>query len=360
MAKVRQPGAPLPRPYFPEYVTTGPLLGGSTALDSSGDRVYAIGRVRWSDGGSHDLRTIHWRSGNATSPSFTLRVGCADVDATAGPPGRDDGTLDQSGTHVDPAGNTNFSTTLSADRASVATGTLLAIRWDFSAYTSGSIAVSGMSFGSQPLHAHITHFDGTSTYTLVSNLIPHLTLEAADGTFGVFADCFPRASAAVGSVAFNSGSTDDEVGMEFTVPFSCWAGEVGFLVNPAASADFDIVLYQATTPVASASFDANTLSVAASARWAIANFADVALTVGQTYRLTMKPTTANNVTINYIDVSAAGHLDAFADAVAYVTADGGTFASPTATRLPFCYVGLSAFDGGGGGATRLVGGVLAG
>jgi hypothetical protein len=354
MAKTKLSGNGVLWPYWPANVqhSAQPLVSNATVAAAAAAKLFAIGAVEWADGGTHDIDKVIFR-GTATSPSYTLRISLQDVDTAAGPVGRSDGVVDQYGEIVNPStGAPVHTVTLDADRTSVASGTLLAVVFDYSAYVSGSMGIATMNVpsNSSPHRPLVSSFDGTATYAIVGT-IPAITFEAADGTFGQFAGAYPAVSGVTNVTAFGSGSTPDEVAVEFTVPGTVWCGGARVLINAAASADYDIVLYNGTTPIASHSVITDTTVADATPRWVEARWADVQLDPGATYRLAIKPTTANLVTLYYLDVSVAGHLNAFSGTMAYTTrTDAGAFAAPTTTRQLFASLKITAFNTGGGGS----------
>lgn len=286
-------------------------VGAAEAVGSVGstDRTILPGMVRWADGGTHDCDTIFWRSGVSTAASFTLRVGLRDLDTANGPPGRDDGTVDQFGTHVNPASNTNFTTTLSAART-IATGDRLCVVWDFSAYTSGSIRVpAGWTVVANEHQGFVTFFNGT-TYTLVTTVMaPMVTLEATDGTFGLFVPGVPVMTATTTTVTFANDDTPDERALAFTTAQAASAIDWGFLVTTVAGGSFEIVLYNAAgTALNTAVFDANTWDADAAVRMLEGTFGGTY--PADTYYLTLKPTSTTDVTM-YTTALTTGHLVAF-------------------------------------------------
>lgn len=170
------------------------------------------------------------------------------------------------------------------------------------------------------------------------------TVNVSDGTFGTLDGSLPHSDAT--TEAFNSGSTPDERGNAFTVPYHCKADGLWCAVNVAASADFDMVLYNGTTQLQAVSVDANAIEATAAAKWLMVPMAETELRPGNTYRVVAKPTTANSVSIYAIDVNAAGHFDAWpgGQSISYTTrTDAGSF-SETATRRITMGVRLSSVN----------------
>lgn len=356
MAKTRIGAAPAPIPNWPYQVgnnTSAYSITATSNLDSSGDKIMMTGVMMWADGATHSCDTLYWRTSGSTI-SGTVRISLRNTDTTAGPPARDDTGVDENATHVNPAANTNFTSALSAAR-SIAHGELITVTWDFSAYTSGTMSIRSWSMSAtnrHPLLPQAVHFDGTSTYTLQS-MLPMITFEADDGTFGQFYQSFPATAATnVTAVALTSSSNPRRVALEFTVNENRWAGSLGFQVQPAdATANFKLSLYEGTTELTSVTVDANTVHTSNSGRWIDVLIADQALVSGQTYRVAVEALTAATVSVYYFDVVAAGHLDAFANNMAYNTHDGSVWGTATTTRLPIAYYGLSAIEDGAAGAS---------
>lgn len=227
MAQTRWTGAGMRWPKLtmsPALERAAPALQSTPIGAASAARMSFMGMMEWADGGTHDISVVHFRM-NASTLSGTLRVYLADASTSAGPPGRDDGTPDQSATQVNPTGATNYSLTLGATRT-VAQGTLFCCVFDYSAYTSGNAQLSTLTVMNSADWMHrpvVTVFDGTATYT-VQGVMPVITFEASDGTFGQFQETFPRLSAAVTAVAINTGTTPDEAALAFTVPAACTIG----------------------------------------------------------------------------------------------------------------------------------------
>lgn len=350
MAKSRF-GTPAERPAWPSNT---PNIGapnintGSPILDAVGERHIFAGYVVWSDGGSHDLRSVRWRCGNGFTG--TVQISARDVELTAGPPLRDDGVVDQSVSRVNPVSSTNYSDTFSADRVAVATGDELCIVWEVTAYTSGSFVAASLPGGtsSRRVRPQATSFLA-SVYAERQDL-PSFTLVAADGTLGILAGGVPQPTAAITVNAFNSGSTPDECALAYTPTEPHWGGTFRFFVLTTAGGAFDVVLYEGTTAKATKSIDANTWGADAVVQDITASFPDVAFTVGNTYYLAVKPTTVTSVTI-YLMVVTSGDLVTFANGFGYATrTDAAAWSAVSDTQLPVrVSLGFVASDGGGGG-----------
>jgi hypothetical protein len=353
MAKVRIGGrARWPKlTSYPGASRTVPALQGVAIGAASAARLSIIGEIDWADGADHNIASVRAR---LTASSFTgtgLRLSMRDPSTAAGPPGRDDGSVDQSAVQAGPAANTNYTFTLDAVRAA-AQGSLQAVVFDYSAWASGSVSVAFLAtpnsadWGHRPV---ATVFDGTSTYT-VQGALAALTFVADDGTTGVFHESFPRISAAINAHAIGTGSSPNRIALEFTVPAPMWFGGFGIPLQFATGADFDIALYEGTTLISGTqkSVVTDTLGADAAVRWVQHAFPDIACVSGQTYRLELQPTTAALVTAYSFDVSDAAHLLPWGPFGFTSRTGTGSFAALTSTRFLFAFLDLVAIDGGGG------------
>lgn len=364
MAKARFGGGGWQAPGWPRMLqmnTAAPSLTTTAVLqlDAASERAAIIGHVMWADGATHNANAIRFRTANATSPVLTLRVSLRDPDTAAGPPGRDDGTVDQSATQVNPTANTNYELTLSATR-SIAQGGLVAVVFDVDTYTSGAINVAFASTYTGPGVPHRPMFSTftPSTWTIGSGGVPTVSFIADDGTVGIFANALPAISAAFNTHAINTGTTPDEVALAFTPTVPCSIGGGGFLLQSAANADYSIVLYEGTTAIQTVAVVSDTVYADATVRPIDVAFPDVDCTVGVTYYLALKPTTANNVTAYSMDCSSAAQVEAFAGEMSYAQrTDAGAW-SATTTRLPLAWFRITASDdgasGGGGGSDTFI------
>lgn len=111
--------------------------------------------------------------------------------------------------------------------------------------------------------------------------------------------------------AFNSGSTPDEIGLRFVAP---WDGAKlkGVFAYLNFAGGFEIHLYDAADALVASSAIASTNDRAgAFALDCYAELPNHELEGGQVYRVTLIPTSANNVTLQYIDVPTNDYLRAW-------------------------------------------------
>lgn len=198
-------------------------------------------------------------------------------------------------------------------------------------------------------------------------------LEYDDGSFSIPPLTLPVSSTS--GITLSTSSNPDEIATYFTptVPMRVigwWA-----TMTLASGANCRIQIYTSgnDTPVASDTVDSD-LTTSAGSRFYFSFFpATVTLSAGTTYRIAVLPTTTNNVTVQYFDVSSSylGLLDCLpgGQAMHYSSRnrssttdpDAAAWSQTTNRRLGLGLI-VDQFDDGAGGSssTRLIGGVLAG
>ncbi len=332
----------------PSLATTLSLLGANAS-----DRLSQIGRVVFPERtGSKSLTKVHFLFGAVVKTNgSTLRVSLQDVDLTAGPPMRPDGTVDQSVTIANAdsgfASNQWYTATLGSART-VNYGDLLAVVFDWASAVSGdSVVITGysLSSGSSNAGAVGNQYGAVqftaSTWSAIS-MVTNIILEFSDGSFGTLDGSL--IASAIGTTAFNNTSNPDEHCLEFQFPFDCEVDGMYALV--AANADFEMILYSGTTALATVTVDANTAQSTA-ARWTRVAFPKQTLLKNTTYRVAVRPTTASNVTIYHRDVSNASHKGVEhlgTTASLNSRTDAGAWGTPTATRRPLMGVRICAVN----------------
>jgi len=352
-----------------QLATLNTQVGFGTAgtIDASAEKFAMTGRVWWPDRAdtSKDISTVSIRVGAVSSfnASSQWRVSLQDIDTTAGPPIRPDGTVDQSfvsAAGTGPTANSWNTVTLSSNRT-VTLGDLFAVVVDYSAFTStSSIIIQGLNTaatGFRQLQTDCVLF--TASWASQA-FVPTVVFGFSDGTYGTFLN------AAVNNVyntrAFNSGSTSsgslstgDERGNEWVQDITMKADGCWMDINPASGADFDIVLYEGTTALQTITVDSNALQVAGSVRRTYFAFSGdpETLTAGNTYRLMVKPTTTNNVTIYTVTISDSNYRSLLFqdDVLGNSRVDGGSFGAGTNLEVAVMGLTICAVDDGAGGAS---------
>lgn len=341
-------------------------FGAAGTIDASAEKFAMTGRVWWADRSdtSKDISSVSIRIGAVSSfnASSQWRVSLQDVSLTAGPPIQPDGTVDQSfvsAAGAGPTANSWNTVTLSANRT-VSFGDLFSVVVDYSAFTStSSIIIQGLNTAATGFRQHQTDCVLFTASWASQAFVPVVVFGFSDGTYGTFM------AAGVCNVyntrAFNSGSTSsgslstgDERGNEWVQDITMKAEGAWLDVNPAANADFDIVLYEGTTAIATVSVDANALQASASVRRSYFAFggAPVTLTAGNTYRLMVKPTTANNVTIYTLTVNSSSYRDLLLqdDVLGNSRVDAGSFGAGINTEVAVMGLIICSVDNGAGGS----------
>lgn len=328
----------------------------SSNIGASGDIVAQCGILAIADTTTtKTLSKVGFKFGAVTKAGgSTVRVSLQDVDLTAGPPVRPDGTPDQSVTiaNADAGMVTGaaYLATLGSTR-SVTAGDFFCAVFDYASYGGAdSINFDGwvqninLSASSQ-----ISRFASAAWTDRAAN--PNIYFEFSDGTYGNFSGTFPFS--ALGSTAYNSGSGADEIAAEFTVSQAVTIDAVvASALVAGASSDFEIVLYSGTTALNTCTIDANTIVASAFPIVCTIN-PRLTLAPGTTYHISVKPTTANNVTLYYVDLPSAGMRSTTPYSTQWSSTsrvDAGSWAAPTTTRLyNFGYriVATSASTGGG-------------
>lgn len=349
------PGFGLTLPLLP-HIANSPQFA-TSAIAATGDKFAWIGRFWHKARAAKSVRRVGFRFSTVTKAGGSaMTLSLQDVDLAAGPPWRPDGTQDQTVAiaNADASFVTNAwyrSGALSADR-SVAPGDWLAVVLEYDGsgrLGSDTVSVSGLSVGS------IQHNTGVSRQVsgtwAVQAYLANVVLECDDGTFGTLMGAVP--CSAVSSTAYNTGSAADELAMEFQVPVEVKCDGFVCGIEPGASADFDVVLYDSGgSAVATVGHDANAVRATGAHCFVFVPLAsELTLAANSTYRLSVKPTTANSVRVHYYDVSDAAHFQAFGgEAFKFASrADGGAWAT-TATRRPWFALSISAVHDGSGGS----------
>jgi hypothetical protein len=353
-------------PAIPNYTfgNTGSMINRtSTVIDATGEKIALIGRHFNKDRATKDITKVGIVFGAVTKAGGSaLTLSLQDVSLTAGPPFQPDETPDQTVAIANAAITANtflMSGALSANRT-VAFGDLLAVVIEFDGagrLGADSIAISRATAGAGPrelLQSGLSF--KTASWARVAAL-PLVIFEYTDGTFGTFSDCWPCSDHA--SVAIDAGSTPDEYGLEFALPFACTVDGAWATFFNTANAEVDVVLYDGTTAMTNGTVSADLNAMATSGtnyHVHVVDYAPIALDANHTYRLMVKPTTANTLHCPSFDVSVAGHMQAVPMGASFVSAsrtDAGAFTT-LATRRPFMGIRLAGVEVAAGGGSGLL------
>jgi hypothetical protein len=316
--------------------------------------------------------SIWWLPGTVTfaNGSTNLRVGLQDLDAS-GQQMRGDGTFD---VYADLVGGTDTITTATFLETVMETGTKTLSHGDkfsisFTMTTRGgadSVLIRGQSATVCPFPG-VTGVTAGPSYAAVA-MLPSALIEFDDGTYGWINGSFITSTGAgFTNTSINTGSTPDEWGNVFRVPFPCTVDALWACVAiTAAAADFELILY--SDPLGTPAV-IEAISVEGNhAQTAFARLAEYVLTTPRDldadtdYCVAVRPTTATSVTVVSFDVAAAAQMIVHPlgtnCTVGKRTDNTGAFTQTTTQRM---YAGarISALGddaSAGGGGQRIISG----
>lgn len=321
-----------------------------------------VGRVRWTDHGTHDIRTVGWLAGSIVSAGGSgIVLSLQDVDATTGLPSRPDGTQDQTKAaylNVLTAGAWN-QLTLTTDRT-IAHGAPLCVVWEFDG--AGRLGADAMNIYSVPASLpdtghHTILFTGT--WADLTGQPPILVFVASDGTVGTLGLSIPFR--AFTTHTFNSSSTPDEVANQFVLAAPATIDGITIPIAFIDGSDVSLVLYDGTTAVETLVIDEDVGPVLnTNARRVYFPFATPRdLEAGTVYRVGVQPSTTTSVSVYSFDVHAASYLDLYGGQVMHYwdRVNAGAWANENMTRCLLMSLHFSKAEagGGGGGGLRLAG-----
>lgn len=293
----------------------------NTAIDAAGESVAFIGKVFLEGGsGSKTISSaggaITFRTGTVTfaNGSTNFRIGIQDVAST----GLEDGTYDVQANFTGGGGglasNTWYEKAMTSGTKTIAHLDTVAIVFEMTA-RGGADSVIITSF--QNVNHRATTQQNFPYRTADSGAGPTRSPQGAlgacivfdDGTIGwIEGGFFFPGMQTVSTQTYNSGSTPDEYAAVFQVPFKCSVRGGYLLVGSIASTDnFEIILYSAaeSSPVAerTVTVDPNFTGSTTANNAYLVSFSSFTLSPGVWYALSMRPTTANSLTLGYYDIT---------------------------------------------------------
>jgi hypothetical protein len=345
------------------YWANPPAFQSQMLIDATGEKVAFCGYVWFSSRtGSKNITRIQFRFGNITKAGGSaLTLSLQDASTTTAPLQPDE-TQDQTVAVANSAIVANTwirSNALSATRQ-VSFGDLLCVVWEFDGagrLGSDSIVISTLSIPAASLsNGQMVPTLKTSGAWATQSAVPLLVLEFDDGTYGTLNGCVPYS--ALGSPHYGSTTAvSDEYALPFTVPVPCkidalWA-EISL---DGTTSDYELILYNGTTVI-----EAITVKGVQSGGTGSSRHQERLLTVerelqpGNTYYVSVRPTTSNQLGILYFDVADANFLSLTgvgSEASFTTRADQGSWAAATTTRRFVAGVRISSLDNGAGGMIR--------
>lgn len=353
----------------------------NTAIDATAEASGYIGRVRWSDGGSHTIDTTGssaiYMHTTATAVfddvSSIMHIGIQDVDVTTGHPARPDLAYDVHAVVTTAANTTPALTTVSslvkavptAGTKTIANGALVAVLATFDT-RAGSDSVGFMrGFGHNGGAGGDTVFPMASSLTTgswaTSSFAPCVLLVASDGTFGTI-----DGSNFIGestTATYNDSSGTDEYGQIFQVPFACKVDGFTFsggLASATSDFQYDLTSDPTGTP---ASLISGPVAVPAESVGGVLtagasyNFmfpSEITLAANTDYCISVKATGAGNVTMYGITLPDANARALFPGGTNTrgATRNGGSGAyTASTTVIRAIAVRISSIDFPSGGGT---------
>lgn len=300
-------------PGYDQSFSTSTSFFESNTIDLGTEKFAFIGRFWHPERTSKNIHKVHWSCSLVSGGGSSIDLSLQNV-STATAPLQPDETQDQVVTFTLASISSGWQThTLGSDRSSVAIGDLLAVVWEFNGGTRGgsdSLSIRGHRRAGFNAAGPDAAFKSGGTWTNPSTgSYPNVIFECDDGTFGTFDEGFVTSNPTL--IAYNSGSSPNEYALQFDVPVevSVDAAIVTMLLASNTASHFDIVLYEGTTALATVSFDAHTFRGTSAYGLLVPFGSDITLTPGTTYYLSLKPTSANNVSLVYFEVNATGHFD---------------------------------------------------
>jgi hypothetical protein len=315
----------------------------SLTIDAASEKVAMIFQAPKT--GSIDR--VYFKTGTVTTGA-TVDVRLETVDSATGDP---TGTLVAANTNASQViGNSDdnvwFEVTLTAAGA-VTRGTFYAIVVVNPAGSPGNLSIHELNddaVGS----AYTTLFTTVWTKQVGSSIG---AVRYNDGSYDYMPGFWPFN--AINSLAINTGTTPDEVGLIFQLPFPVRVA--GAWVWADFDGDADIKLYDSdgTTVLASISTDLNIRRVTSGDVHIFFFTASAELLKNTNYRLSLLPTTATSLTLYEYQMTSAELLNIMAGGQAFHRTDrtdAGAWAQTT-TKRPQMGLVLDAFDDGVGGGS---------
>lgn len=267
----------------------------SLLIDAAGEYVGFVFRVPKTG----SIRTIHFRTGAVTT-SQTLNISIVTVDGSGIPTSTAYGSM-VAVTQASPAANTSYSVTLGTD-ATATEGDLVAVKIQFDS-TVGSLNIQAFGFGVGTCYAVLNGTKNAST--------PVCAIEYSDGSYEPIIGMFP-ATGGVASSSFNSTTgTFDEWALRVSFPYKVRLRGVRIGMSAAAGADFEIINYDGTSAVTGMTLtvDGDSLQGTGNRENVFMFTTTEELAANTTRYLSIRPTTANNVTLNNFTLPEADAWD---------------------------------------------------
>lgn len=302
----------------------------SATLDAGGEKLGCLFQAPKTG----SIHKIGWRT-RTVRTGATLDVRVETINASGQPSGTLWGTNTNASVVVGNGDDdTWFLTTLTAD-ASVNRGDFVAVVFVNPSISPGDLDLAGIN---PPSRGHFPSFKTFSvSWVDGSGINPVLGIEYSDGTYSPIPYMMPVKTIATPSI--DSGTTPDEAGMKFSLPFQARARGFWVSCSQPTDGDYTVRLYNAADSViASLLVDTDKTSIKSEGAIFTGFFTATALIQkNRTYRLTILPATtfATDQTLSTIQVDTAAILDQFSGGQNFhytQRTDGGSWSNDTTKR----------------------------
>lgn len=327
----------------------------SLLMDAAAEKVALI--FRCPKAGTLDK--FEFRTGNSTQPpSNGLKVSFQDVDPATGDP---DGTADQFRVVTGISANTwtvpgliTSDGTDTGTKRTVAKGDLIACVIEFQSFVaSDSVNIAGLAVGTSPqsVYGGFPYADQfTAVWAKQSDGFA-IGLKYDDGTYGWVPNNYPFT--ALNNVAFNSGSTPDERGLKFRIPFPARLSSVLVRLDPDNACDLVVYDSDGTSVLATVAIDPDIRGAANNANIQVPLPSPVSLLASTFYRIVLKPG-ASSINMPDMDANSAALLDGMDGGQDFhytQRTNAGAWTDTTAKR-PWMWLQFDQVDDGAGAASN--------
>jgi hypothetical protein len=337
---------------------TSGLTLNSTTMDAAGEGAAWV----FPSPKAGTITKVYVMTGTVTAAE-ALDVRVETIDASGNPTG----TLwaaNTNGQIATPAANTGYWVTLTA-AATVAAGEFVCIAVRWVSFTAGNLTIRHNYNALGPFVGRGVPYALANTGSWAKSSSPPLfAVEYGDGS-RPHVGGFPTNSTTI-SQTVNTGSTPDEVGAYFSVPFPCKVKGVALKITPVTGHTYAVKLYDTdgTSVLASKTgIDSDISTLTGGSPHMVLFTAEATLTAGGLYRVTFLPETATNQTWFRASVDAAATLESWPGGASFYKtsrSDAGAWTEDQ-TQIPQMALLLSALDdGAGGGGTNSPGASLVG
>ena len=196
--------------------------------------------------------------------------------------------------------------------AAVTRGQLLACVLDLPTFVaSDSLSLSSLNLNT---NACGVPYGISVTGTKLATQLPLLALHYTDGYVPV-SPWLPGLNT-LANITYNSTTgVADEWGLAFKIAAPCMLNAVGLTITVVAGADFELVVYDAANNILSTTVhDGDVTGLTTQAGFTIPVQTELELAANTLYRVTVRPTTANNISMQYMTFASLDLMD---------TAEGG-------------------------------------